>query len=336
MQMIDGKSILVTGGTGYFGQRFIRFILRHYSPKKVIIYSRDEHKQFLMREELIKYDNILRFFIGNIRDEDRLRRAMKGVDYVIHAAALKQVTSCEYNPIEAIKTNVFGAINVLNASIDAGVEKVVALSTDKSVNPVNMYGGTKLVSDKLFIYGNSYSGEDGPCFSIVRFGNIADSRGAVIPYFLKLIKQGKKELPITDYRMTRFWCNINQGIGLVIKALTCSHGGEIFVAKSPSFKITELAKALLPDCQMRESGIREGEKIHETMISREDANRTYEYHDCYVVYPNGEWWKKEMILDGGIKVEEDFEYISATNEEWIGIEEIREQIGNSSMKEGIE
>ena len=250
-KLLDGKTVLITGGTGSFGRCFTKYALTHYSPKKIIIYSRDEYKQFVMANESPFRENakIMRFFIGDVRDEARLERAMEGVDYVIHAAALKQVPACEYNPAEAIKTNVHGAMNVIDASLNTGVKKVVALSTDKAVNPVNLYGGTKLVSDKLFIAANAYAGNKDISFSIVRYGNVAGSRGSVIPFFRKLIAQGETTLPITDYRMTRFWISLEQGVELVLKALEEAHGGETFISKIPSFYVKDLAEALLPGCK---------------------------------------------------------------------------------------
>ena len=267
--MLDNKTVMVTGGTGSFGHQFVNYILNNYFPKKVIIYSRDEYKQFIMSNEYKThrhYDK-LRFFIGDVRDESRLKLAMKEVDYVIHAAALKQVPACEYNPNEAIKTNINGAVNVINAALYSGVKKVIALSTDKAVNPINLYGGTKLVSDKLFCAANAYSGENGTRFSVVRYGNVVGSRGSVIPYFKSIIDKGEEELPITDYRMTRFWISLKDGVRLVIKALEEARGGEIFVSKIPSFKIIDLAKAMLPECKMSEVGIREGEKLHEMIMN---------------------------------------------------------------------
>ena len=236
--MLKNKSILITGGTGTFGKAFTKYVLDRYEPKKIVIYSRDEFKQFIMQNEFAKYKDKLRFFIGDVRDRDRLARAFEGVDYVIHAAALKQVPACEYNPAEAIKTNINGAQNVIDAALDKGIKKVVALSTDKAVNPVNLYGGTKLVSDKLFIAANAYAGSKDTCFSIVRYGNVAGSRGSVIPFFQNIIENGASELPITDYRMTRFWISLEQGVELVIKALEEARGGETFISKIPSFKVT--------------------------------------------------------------------------------------------------
>lgn len=324
--MLNNKSILVTGGTGSFGHHFVDYVLKHYQPKKIIIYSRDEYKQFVMDNEYREYRDILRYFIGDVRDEARLRMAMKDVDYVIHAAALKQVPACEYNPNEAIKTNVNGAMNVINAALDAGVEKVVALSTDKAVNPVNLYGGTKLVSDKLFCAANSYSGIGGTKFAVVRYGNVAGSRGSVIPFFQNIINNGGQELPITDYRMTRFWISLEQGVELVIKALEEARGGETFISKIPSFKITDLAQAMLSGCRMPEVGIREGEKLHEIMVTREDSLHTYEYEKHFIIYPHYNWWMKKDVIPGGRLVTPEFEYSSGTNTEWLGVEELRKKL----------
>lgn len=317
---------MITGGTGSFGHHFVDYVLAHYQPKKLIIYSRDEYKQFIMANDYQKHKDILRFFIGDVRDEDRLQLAMKDVDYVIHAAALKQVPACEYNPNEAIKTNINGAMNVINASLSAGVKKVVALSTDKAVNPINLYGGTKLVSDKLFCAANSYSGTDGTRFAVVRYGNVAGSRGSVIPFFQNIIDNGGKELPITDYRMTRFWISLEQGVELVIKALEEAHGGETFISKIPSFKITDLAEAMLPGCSKPEVGIREGEKLHEIMVTREDSLHTYEYKRHFIVYPHYSWWKEKEIIPGGKLVMPEFEYSSGSNSEWLDVEQIREKL----------
>lgn len=333
--MLNDKTILITGGTGSFGGAFTRYILEHYSPKKIIIYSRDEYKQFLMIENFKKYRNILRFFIGDVRDRDRLYRAFAGVDYVIHAAALKQVPACEYNPIEAVKTNINGAMNIIEAALDCGVKKVVALSTDKAVNPINLYGGTKLVSDKLFVSANAYAGKKDVSFSVVRYGNVAGSRGSVIPFFRNIASRGETELPITDYRMTRFWISLEQGVELVIKALEETKGGETFISKIPSFKVTDLAQAILPGCSMPEVGIREGEKLHEIMVTREDSANTYEYEKHFIIYPHMEWWNPDKIQPGGKRIEQGFEYSSETNTDWLGIEELRELLkqvkGSGSM-----
>ena len=322
--MLNNKSILVTGGTGSFGNAFTKYVLQHYDPKKIIIYSRDEYKQFIMQNEFKEYAPKLRFFIGDVRDRDRLARAFEGVDYVIHAAAMKQVPACEYNPAEAIKTNINGAQNVIDAALSTDVRKVVALSTDKAVNPVNLYGGTKLVSDKLFIAANAYAGDKDICFSIVRYGNVAGSRGSVIPFFHNIIKNGGKELPITDYRMTRFWISLQQGVELVIKALEEAKGGETFISKIPSFRLTDLAQAMLPGCQMPEVGIREGEKLHEIMVTVEDSFTTYEHEKYFVIYPQMVWSEKKRVTPLGKRVKEGFSYSSDNNTEWVGIEEIKE------------
>ncbi len=327
--MLNNKNILITGGTGSFGNYFTEYILKYYNPQKIIIYSRDEFKQYNMSNKFrIKYKehiDKLRFFIGDIRDKERLLRALDGVDYVIHAAALKQVPACEYNPIEAVKTNIDGAINLINASLDTpSIKKVIALSTDKSVNPINLYGGTKLVSDKLFIAANAYAGAKNINFSVVRYGNVAGSRGSVIPFFNQIIESGEKKLPITDYRMTRFWISLEQGVELVIKALAEARGGETFISKIPSFKIIDLAQAMLPGCEMPEVGIREGEKLHEIMITKEDSKTTYEYAKHYIIYPHYNWWKEDKIIPGGKKVEDGFEYNSGMNKEWLSICKLKE------------
>ncbi len=322
--MLNNKTILITGGTGSFGKCFTKYVLKHYNPKKIIIYSRDEFKQFIMANEMKEYADKLRFFIGDVRDKDRLMRAFEGVDYVIHAAALKQVPACEYNPNEAIKTNIHGAQNVIDAALDSNVKKVVALSTDKAVNPVNLYGGTKLVSDKLFIAANAYAGSKDINFSIVRYGNVAGSRGSVIPFFQNIINNGGKDLPITDYRMTRFWISLTQGVELVIKALEEATGGETFISKIPSFKITDLAQAMLPGCEMPEVGIREGEKLHEIMVTVEDSLTTYEYDKHFIVYPQMVWNDKQKPNMSGKKVPDGFSYSSGNNTEWLTVEQIKE------------
>lgn len=324
--MINGKVILITGGTGSFGNHFVDYVLKNYKPKKIIIYSRDEYKQFIMANKYKEYKGVLRFFIGDVRDKERLERALNGVDFVIHAAALKQVPACEYNPMEAVKTNINGAMNIVDAVLDSpSVKKVVALSTDKAVNPINLYGGTKLVSDKLFIAANAYAGDRDLSFSVVRYGNVAGSRGSVIPFFQNIIDKGGKELPITDYRMTRFWIDLEEGVELVIKALRDAKGGETFISKIPSFKITDLAQAMLPGCEMPEVGIREGEKLHEVMVTREDSMTTYEYEKHFIIYPHFEWWNKE-VLPGGKRVEQGFEYSSGNNTEWLDVEELKGKI----------
>lgn len=325
--MLNNKTILITGGTGSFGKAFTRYALNNYDPKKIIIYSRDEFKQWVMSNEFKDYASKLRFFIGDVRDKERMQRAFEGVDYVVHAAAMKQVPACEYNPNEAIKTNINGAQNVIDCALNSGsVKKVVALSTDKAVNPVNLYGGTKLVSDKLFIAANAYVGTKDINFSIVRYGNVAGSRGSIIPFFKSIIENGGKELPITDYRMTRFWISLEEGVKLVIKALEEAKGGETFISKIPSFKITDLAKAMLPDCEMPEVGIREGEKLHEIMVTVEDSMTTYEYEKHFIVYPQMTWNNKQKPDLSGKKVPEGFSYTSGNNTEWLSVEELRELV----------
>lgn len=328
--MFNGKTILVTGGTGSFGKKFLEMIFERYSPKKVIIYSRDEYKQSVMKtnyEDKVDMSKV-RFFIGDVRDRERLYRAFRGVDYVIHAAAMKQVPTCEYNPIEAVKTNIHGAQNVIDAALDCGVKKVVALSTDKAVNPINLYGGTKLVSDKLFTAANAYSGMGGTSFSVVRYGNVAGSRGSVIPIFKKVLEEGSMELPVTDLRMTRFWITLEEGVNLVFKALEESKGGETYISKIPSFHIGDLAKAMCKDARIREIGIREGEKLHEVMVTKDDSRTTFEYDKHYIIYPHYDWKNREDILPGGVPVEEGFEYNSGTNSQWLDVEQLREALRN--------
>ncbi|OSS41692.1 UDP-N-acetylglucosamine 4,6-dehydratase [Desulfurella amilsii] len=330
--MLNDKTILITGGTGSFGKAFTKAILKSYKPKKLIIYSRDEYKQFVMQKEFSRFESTLRFFIGDVRDKDRLYRALDSVDIVIHAAALKQVPIAEYNPLEAIKTNVYGAENVIDASIDCSVEKVVALSSDKAVNPVNLYGATKLVSDKLFIAGNSYVGKRKTKFCVVRYGNVAASRGSVIPFFKNLVDSGKKELPITDFEMTRFWISLEEGVELVFSAIREATGGEIYVSKIPSFKIVDLAKAMCEDCTLKEIGIREGEKLHEVMITPEDARNTYEYDDHFIIYPQFKWWGNSNIKSGGKLVKKGFRYSSDTNDKWLSIENIKNKLKSLNIE----
>lgn len=331
--MLNQKTILITGGTGSFGNAFTEYVLTHFNPKKIIIYSRDEFKQFQMAEKFKNQKGKLRYFIGDVRDRDRLFRALDDVDYVIHAAALKQVPACEYNPMEAVRTNINGAMNLVDAALNCGVKRVVALSTDKAVNPINLYGGTKLVSDKLFTAANAYAGEKDVRFSIVRYGNVAGSRGSVIPFFKNILDQGGDVLPITDYRMTRFWISLDEGVQLVIKALEEARGGETFISKIPSFRITDLAEAMAPACKIKEVGIREGEKLHEIMVSREDSAMTYEYEKHYIIYPHYNWWEEERVLPGGRKVEDGFAYSSGTNTQWLDTTQLRERLEN--MRIGI-
>jgi len=321
--MLNNKTILITGGTGSFGKKATEIILKRYKPKKVIIFSRDELKQFDMAQQFKESEEI-RYFIGDVRDKERLHRAFHGVDIVLHAAALKQVPAAEYNPFEAVKTNIIGAENIMNVAIDQGVKKVIALSTDKAANPINLYGSTKLCSDKLFIAGNSYVGQDHSMFSVVRYGNVVGSRGSVIPFFLKQKEKGI--LPITDSRMTRFWIILEQGVNFVLNCLEQMVGGELFVPKIPSMNIMDLAKAIDPECKTEIVGIRPGEKLHEIMVTRDDARRTLEYDDHYVVQPDFEYWGHRCKENGGKRVAEDFEYNSGTNPWFLTIDEMREML----------
>jgi UDP-N-acetylglucosamine 4,6-dehydratase/5-epimerase len=318
MSIFDGKSVLVTGGTGSFGKRFIQEVLATSEPKRVIILSRDELKQHEMQ---LKYphDSRLRFFLGDVRDVDRLRRAFDGVEYVVHAAALKQVPAAEYNPFEAVKTNILGAQNIIEAAIDVGVRRVVALSTDKASSPVNLYGATKLVSDKLFIAGNAYSGSRDTRFSVVRYGNVVGSRGSVVPLFRQLGVE-KAEIPVTDERMTRFWLTLDRGVQVVIDTLVEMQGGELVVPKIPSMRVVDLATALAPHSKIRIVGIRPGEKLHEEMISTDDARRTMEFTDKYVL--NSEAFGSK--LEGGRSVADGFSYSSDTNDHWLDVADLRE------------
>ena len=329
--VIDNKTILVTGGTGSFGHCFTEYILEHYNPKKIIVYSRDEFKQFTMANEDVykKHAKQMRFFIGDVRDEARLERACENVDYIVHAAALKQVPACEYNPDEAIKTNINGAQNVINAALKTGVKRVVALSTDKAVDPVNLYGATKMVSDKLFIAANAYAGSKDINFSIVRYGNVAGSRGSIIPLFKGLIEKGEKELPITDTRMTRFWISLPEGVELVLKALSEAQGGETFISKIPSFKITDLAEAMCPGIGIKEVGIRPGEKLDEVMVTKEDAPNTYEYDKHFIVYPQVSFSHEIVPAPGGKRVPDGFYYSSGNNTEWMSVEDIRNRLSEA-------
>ena len=315
-----GKTVLITGGTGSFGKKFTKKALE-LGVKKVIVFSRDELKQYEMRQEF--NDNRLRFFIGDVRDKDRLYRAFDGVDIVIHAAAMKHVDACEYNPFEAIKTNIHGAQNVIEAAIDCGVEKVIALSTDKACAPVNLYGATKLASDKLFVAANAYVGDKPTSFSVVRYGNVVGSRGSVVPFFKKMRKTGV--LPVTDERMTRFWITLDQGVQFVIDSLERMHGGEIFVPKIPSMRVVDLAKAIGPECEIKIIGIRPGEKLHEAMIMQDDARHTVEFDNYYVIQPEFPWWSKSYVK-GGKKLPDGFEYTSDKNEKWLSIRELQELI----------
>jgi UDP-N-acetylglucosamine 4,6-dehydratase/5-epimerase len=314
------NTILVTGGTGTFGKTFVKRLLTDYKPKKVIVFSRDELKQFEMAQQFS--DERLRFFIGDVRDKSRLYMALDDVDIVVHAAALKQVPACEYNPFEAIKTNVLGAQNIIEACIERTVKKVIALSTDKAVNPINLYGATKLCSDKLFIAGNSYTGAKVTKFSVVRYGNVVGSRGSVIPFFESVKHTGK--IPITDERMTRFWITIDKGVSFVLQALKEMRGGEIFVPKLPSMRITDLAEAIAPDCETEIIGIRPGEKLHELMIPEDDSRRTLDMGDYFIIQPEFPWWGKETYK--GQPLKDGFSYNSGTNTKWLSVEELRKMI----------
>lgn len=331
--LFSDKSILVTGGTGSFGKKFIQTILDKYKPKKVIVYSRDELKQYEMQtsEKFRKYDNqnVLRYFIGDVRDLERLKRAMEGVDFVIHAAALKQVPAAEYNPFEAVKTNIIGGQNVIDACLQAGVQKVIALSTDKAAAPINLYGATKLTSDKLFVAANNYKGKRDIKFSVVRYGNVMGSRGSVIPFFLN--KKIEGTLPITDERMTRFNITLEEGVDFVIKNLERMWGGELFVPKIPSYKITDVANAIDPKCKIKIVGIRPGEKLHEEMITQTDSINTIEFENYYVILPSTQLWDLERFRiesngKEGRFCELGFSYNSGENKVFLSVEELRELI----------
>lgn len=329
--MFDNKSILITGGSGSFGHQYVRTILEHYQPNKLIVYSRDELKQYEMSQifSTTSYD-CMRYFIGDVRDIDRLKMAMRGVDYVIHAAALKQVPAAEYNPMECIKTNVHGAENVIQAALHADVEKVIALSTDKAANPINLYGATKLASDKLFVAANNIAGGHRTRFSVVRYGNVVGSRGSVVPLFKKLIHNQNKSLPITDARMTRFWITLQQGVDFVLKNFLRMSGGEIFVPKIPSVRIVDLARAMAPQLQHEFIGIRPGEKIHEIMCPADDSHLTLEFADHFVIRPTISFTDSDnsftpnRLGEKACPVEQGFEYNSGKNEHFLSVEEIVE------------
>lgn len=324
--MLNNKTILITGGTGSFGKKFTETVLREYpNVKKIIIYSRDEFKQFMMSnmQEFKPFENKLRFFIGDVRDKERMMRAFEGVDIVVHAAALKQVPACEYNPFEAVKTNIHGAQNIIDCAIDKGVKKVVALSTDKACAPINLYGATKLCSDKLFIAGNAYCGGKDTRFAVVRYGNVAGSRGSVIPFFQKLVDEGAKELPITDMRMTRFWLKLEQAVEMVLEAIEHMQGGELYVKKIPSMRMPQLAEAIAPHLAVKEVGIRPGEKIHEQMITKEDAPNTIEFKDFYIILPQMQFSGIAYNYQNAKPVSPDFEYHSGNNDRWLTVEEMK-------------
>ena len=325
--MFNDKSILITGGTGSFGKEFIKTVLDRYNPRRVIVFSRDELKQFEMQQTFD--DPAMRYFLGDVRDGPRLIQAMRGVDYVVHAAALKQVPAAEYNPMECIKTNIHGAENVINAALENNIKQVIALSTDKAANPINLYGATKLVSDKLFVAANNIAGGHQTRFSVVRYGNVVGSRGSVIPFFKKMIEDGAKELPITDTRMTRFWITLPEGVDMVLKSFKRMHGGEIFVPKIPSAYITDLAKAMAPDLPIKVIGIRPGEKLHEIMCPVDNAHQTIEFSDHYVICPaitfiSESNYKINANGESAQSVKLDFEYSSGTNPHFLSLPQLKE------------
>ena len=321
---LNDKVILVTGGTGSFGRKFAETVLTRFQPRKLIIFSRDELKQSEMHREYSAKN--IRYFIGDVRDLDRLRRAMRGVDIVVHAAAMKQVPACEYNPFEAVKTNVHGSANVIEAAIDVGVKKVLALSTDKAVSPVNLYGATKLCAEKLFVHGNSYAGEGGTRFSCARYGNVVGSRGSVIPLFIEQRQTGA--VTVTDERMTRFWITLQQGVDFVIQCLGAMEGGEIFVPKIPSMHILELAKAVAPDCEIRYTGIRPGEKVHEVLVSEDESGDAFEHDTFFVITPRHPWWRAAW-QPAGRPVKAGFRFTSDTNTQWLTVDQLRAFVGDT-------
>jgi len=327
---LDGKSVLVTGATGSFGKRFIKAVLEAHSPRRLVVFSRDELKQFEMQEPL--QSPKLHYVLGDVRDQERLYRAIDGIEVVIHAAAMKQVPASEFNPMEAIKTNVIGAENVINACIDQEVERVIALSTDKSVNPVNLYGATKLCADKLFTAANGLSGRHRTRFSLVRYGNVIGSRGSVIPYFIQRRPTGV--LPITDVRMTRFWITRGQGVQFVLDCLERMQGGEVFVPKIPSMKVTDVARVVAPECRTEIIGIRPGEKLHEVLVTQDDARYTAEFDRYYTIQPAAHWWDRERYLreSGGRAVAENFQYSSDTNPDWMMPEQLVEILKHESIE----
>ncbi|HVA12267.1 MAG TPA: UDP-N-acetylglucosamine 4,6-dehydratase (inverting) [Stellaceae bacterium] len=331
MRQFDDKSVLITGGTGSFGRRLVDTLLRHSRARRVIVFSRDEYKQYEMQQNLASIGlDRMRFFIGDVRDADRLEMATRGVDFIVHAAALKQVPAAEYNPFECIRTNVSGAENVVRAAIRNNVPRVLALSTDKAANPINLYGASKLASDKIFIAGNNLAGAGSSRFAVVRYGNVVGSRGSVIPMFKKLIEDGADFLPVTDQRMTRFWLTLQQGVNFVITSLGLMYGGEIFVPKIPSMRITELAQALAPDLPLRVVGIRPGEKLHEVMITEDDSRQTLDLSDRYVIEPSFAWWQRDCYASSGATaVAEGFRFASDTNEDWLDADRLKALIAEA-------
>ena len=328
---LEGSSILITGGTGSFGKAMFRELFDNYKPRRIAVYSRDEFKQFQMEEHMtVDEKRVFRSFIGDVRDKDRLTMALTGVDYVFHAAALKQVPTAEYNPFECIRTNVIGAENVVQASIRAGVKKVIALSTDKAANPVNLYGASKLAADKIFIAGNSFGQKSGTSFAVVRYGNVIGSRGSIIPFFKRLVDEGKTAIPITDERMTRFWITLPQAVNFTLSSMEIMRGGEIFVPKIPSMKITDLAKVIAPDLPHEIIGIRPGEKIHEIMIDEHGSRHTIDYGDRFIIEPEWVFWQRRSFTDDGYKVTpEGFEYSSGTNDKWFDDATMREMVAEA-------
>ncbi len=318
------KTILLTGGTGSFGKQFVSTVLEYHHPKALRIYSRDELKQFEMQQ--VFGNSTLRYFIGDVRDRDRLETAMSGVDVVVHAAAMKQVPACEYNPFEAVKTNVLGAQNVVETAIKAGVHKVMCISTDKAVNPVNLYGATKLCAEKIFVHGNSYAGPQKTRFSVVRYGNVMGSRGSVVPLFMKQVPTG--QITITDERMTRFWIPLPAAVDFVIGCFDSMIGGEIFTPKIPSMRVIDIAKIIGPECKIKTIGIRPGEKLHEILVTEEDGRNTFELDGMYVIMPAHDWWKRKKYQDG-VKVPEGFVYSSNNNDHWVGAEQLMDMIDSN-------
>ena len=324
---LNDKTVLITGGTGSFGRQFVRSALAQYRLRRLIIFSRDEMKQYEMQAEMEAAfgHREMRYFLGDVRDVGRLEMAMRGVDYVVHAAALKQVPAAEYNPIECIRTNIYGAENVVSAALRCRVKRVIALSTDKAASPINLYGASKLASDKIMIAANNLSGDIGTRFSVVRYGNVLGSRGSVVPLFLNMIRNGAKDLPITDPRMSRFWITLENGVMFVLKCLKTMQGGEIFVPKIPSMCVADLAEALAPGLAHRVVGIRPGEKLHETMITMDDARMTLELPDCYVIQPAFSFWRgAEASFPGANPVGEEFEYTSNNNSQWLNAAALRQ------------
>ncbi|HAO22838.1 MAG TPA: UDP-N-acetylglucosamine 4,6-dehydratase (inverting) [Desulfobacteraceae bacterium] len=325
--MFDGKNILITGGTGSFGKKCVKMLLEQYKPNKVIVYSRDELKQFEMQQDF--NSSAMRYFIGDVRDAPRLSKAMRGVDFVIHAAALKQVPAAEYNPMECIKTNIHGAANVIDGALENGVEKVIALSTDKAANPINLYGATKLASDKLFIAANNIAGGHKTVFSVVRYGNVVGSRGSVVPFFKKLVDQGATELPVTDTQMTRFWLTLRAGVEFVLKAFCRMQGGEIFVPKIPSVRITDIVQAIAPNLPITVIGVRPGEKLHEIMCPLDDSHLTLEFDDHYIIQPAIRFYGMDMdyhknrLGETGQPVAKGFEYNSGSNPHFLSVEDLK-------------